>query len=168
MSNPFEFFDLAPSLAIDAKLLRSKFLEIQRNSHPDFGDENNNDSELANTFFEVLKSPEKRIQVLLELYANNSLNNNLLPPDFLMDMMELNDVIDESKSGEETAKQQAENQLNGIKSELDNQMSEFIQLWENQKVTVQTISDWTELTVWYQKMKYWSRLRKNLDGINEI
>lgn len=168
MSNPFEFFDLAPSLAIDAKLLRSKFLEIQRNSHPDFGDENNNDSELANTFFEVLKSPEKRIQVLLELYANNSLNNNLLPPDFLMDMMELNDVIDESKSGEETAKQQAENQLNGIKSELDNQMSEFIHLWENQKVTVQTMSDWTELTVWYQKMKYWSRLRKNLDGINEI
>lgn len=168
MSNPFEFFDLAPSLAIDAKLLRSNFLEIQRNSHPDFGDENNNDSELANTFFEVLKSPEKRIQVLLELYANNSLNNNLLPPDFLMDMMELNDVIDESKSGEETAKQQAENQLNGIKSELDNQMSEFIHLWENQKVTVQTISDWTELTVWYQKMKYWSRLRKNLDGINEI
>ena len=168
MSNPFEFFDLAPSLAIDVKLLRSKFLEIQRNSHPDFGDENNNDSELANTFFEVLKSPEKRIQVLLELYANNSLNNNLLPPDFLMDMMELNDVIDESKSGEETAKQQAENQLNGIKSDLDNQMSEFIHLWENQKVTVQTISDWTELTVWYQKMKYWSRLRKNLDGINEI
>ncbi len=168
MSNPFEFFDLAPSLAIDAKLLRSKFLEIQRNSHPDFGDENNNDSELANTFFEVLKSPEKRIQVLLELYANNSLNNNLLPPDFLMDMMELNDVIDESKSGEETAKQQAENQLNGIKSELDNQMSEFIHLWENQKVTVQTMSDWSELTVWYQKMKYWSRLRKNLDGINEI
>ena len=168
MSNPFEFFDLAPSLAIDAKLLRSKFLEIQRNSHPDFGDENNNDSELANTFFEVLKSPEKRIQVLLELYANNSLNNNLLPPDFLMDMMELNDVIDESKSGDETAKQQAENQLNGIKSELDNQMSEFIHLWENQKVTVQTMSDWTVLTVWYQKMKYWSRLRKNLDGINEI
>ena len=168
MSNPFEFFDLAPSLAIDAKLLRSKFLEIQRNSHPDFGDENNNDSELANTFFEVLKSPEKRIQVLLELYANNSLNNNLLPPDFLMDMMELNDVIDESKSGEETAKQQAENQLNGIKSELDNQMSEFIHLWENQKVTIQTITDWTEFTVWYQKMKYWSRLRKNLDGINEI
>ena len=105
---------------------------------------------------------------MLELYANNSLNNNLLPPDFLMDMMELNDVIDESKSGEETAKQQAENQLNGIKSELDNQMSEFIHLWENQKVTVQTMSDWTVLTVWYQKMKYWSRLRKNLDGINEI
>ena len=120
MNNPFEFFDLVPSLAIDAKLLRSKFLEIQRNSHPDFGDNGNTNSELANTYFEVLKSPEKRIQVLLELYANNSLNNNLLPPDFLMDMMELNDVIDESKSGEETAKQQAENQLNGIKSEGHN------------------------------------------------
>jgi len=168
MGNPFEFFDLAPSLALDAKILRTKFLEIQRNSHPDFGGESNTDSELANTYFEVLKSPEKRIQVLLELYANNSLNNNLLPADFLMEMMELNDVIDDSKSGDEQATQQANSQLDYIKSELDNQMSEYIHLWENQKVTVQTMSDWSELTIWYQKMKYWSRLRKNLDGINEI
>jgi molecular chaperone HscB len=168
MSNAFEFFDLIPSLAIDVKILRSKFLEIQRNSHPDFGGESNTDSELANTYFEVLKSPEKRIQVLLELYANNSINNNLLPANFLMNMMELNDDIDDSKGGDEKAKLQAENQLNSIKSELDNQMSEFIHLWENQKVSIQTISDWTELTTWYQKMKYWSRLRKNLDGINEI
>lgn len=168
MSNAFEFFDLIPSLAIDVKILRSKFLEIQRNSHPDFGVESNTDSELANTYFEVLKSPEKRIQVLLELYANNSINNNLLPANFLMNMMELNDDIDDSKGGDEKAKLQAENQLNSIKSELDNQMSEFIHLWENQKVSIQTISDWTELTTWYQKMKYWSRLRKNLDGINEI
>jgi molecular chaperone HscB len=168
MGNPFEFFDLVPSLALDAKILRTKFLEIQRNSHPDFGDENNNDSELANTYFEVLKSPEKRVQVLLEQYANTSLNNNLLPPDFLMDMMELNDIIDDSKGGDEMAKQQADNQLNGIKSELENQMNEFIHLWENEKVSIHTISDWIELTTWYQKMKYWSRLRKNLDGINEI
>jgi len=168
MGNPFEFFDLAPSLALDAKILRTKFLEIQRNSHPDFGGESNTDSELANTYFEVLKSPEKRIQVFLELYANNSLNNNLLPADFLMEMMELNDVIDDSKSGDEQATQQANSQLDYIKSELDNQMSEYIHLWENQKVTVQTMSDWSELTIWYQKMKYWSRLRKNLDGINEI
>jgi molecular chaperone HscB len=168
MGNAFDFFDLVPSLAIDAKILRTKFLEIQRNAHPDFGGESNTDSELANTYFEVLKLPEKRIQVLLELYANNSINNNLLPADFLMDMMELNDVIDDSKDGDDMAKQQAENQLNGIKSELDNQMSDFIHLWENQKVTIQTMSDWTELTIWYQKMKYWSRLRKNLDGINEI
>jgi len=85
-----------------------------------------------------------------------------------MEMMELNDVIDESKSGDEQATQQANSQLDYIKSELDNQMSEYIHLWENQKVTVQTMSDWSELTIWYQKMKYWSRLRKNLDGINEI
>jgi DnaJ-domain-containing protein 1 len=168
MNNPFEFFGLTPSLAIDAKLLRSKFLEIQRNSHPDFGGESNTYSELANTYFEVLKSPEKRIQVLLELYANNSLNNNLLPADFLMEMMELNDVIDDSKSGDEQATEQANSQLDYIKSELDNQMSEYINLWDSGAITVSSISDWSELTIWYQKMKYWSRLRKNLDGINEI
>ncbi len=168
MSNAFEFFDLAPTLAIDAKLLRAKFLKIQRNSHPDFGGDVNTDSELANTYFEVLKSPEKRIQVLLELYANNSLNNNLLPADFLMDMMELNDVIDDSKSGDEQATQLANTGLDQIKSALDNQMSEFMKQWDLGETTVSSMTDWTELTIWYQKMKYWSRLRKNLDGINEI
>ena len=168
MSNAFEFFDLTPSLAIDAKLLRAKFLEIQRNSHPDFGGDSNVDSELANTYFEVLKSPEKRIQVLLELYGNNSLNNNLLPADFLMDMMELNDVIDDSKRGDEQATQQANSELDHIKSELDNQISEFIKQWDSGETTVSSVTDWSELTICYQKMKYWSRLRKNLDGINEI
>jgi molecular chaperone HscB len=168
MNNPFEFFELTPSLAIDAKLLRSKFLEIQRNSHPDFGGESNTDSELANTYFEVLKIPEKRIQVLLEMYSDISLNNNLLPADFLMEMMELNDVIDESKNGDENSTEQANSDLNAIKSELDNQMSEYINLWNSGAITVSSISDWSELTIWYQKMKYWSRLRKNLDGINEI
>lgn len=168
MSNPFEFFELTPSLAIDAKLLRSKFLEIQRNSHPDFGGESTTDSELANTYFEVLKTPEKRIQVILEMYANISLNNNLLPADFLMEMMELNDVIDESKNGDENATEQANSVLDAIKSELDNQLSMYIKQWESGELSVSTIGDWSELIVWYQKMKYWSRLRKNLDGINEI
>jgi len=168
MSNPFEFFDLVPSLSIDAKLLRAKFLEIQRNSHPDFGSDANTDSELANVHFEVLKSPEKRVQVLLELYANNAINNNLLPADFLMEMMELNDVIDDSKSGDVQATQQANSKLNLIESELDNQMNTFIKKWDTGEITVSSISDWSELIIWYQKMKYWSRLRKNLDGINEI
>jgi hypothetical protein len=168
MTNAFEFFNLVPSLALDAKLLRAKFLEIQRNSHPDFGSDGNTDSELANTYFEILKSPEKRIQVLLELYANNSLNNNLLPADFLMEMMELNDVIDNSKNGDEHATQQANSELDHIKLELDNQMSEYFKQWDSGQITVSSVTDWSELTIWYQKMKYWSRLRKNLDGINEI
>jgi hypothetical protein len=85
-----------------------------------------------------------------------------------MEMMELNDVIDESKSGDENATEQANSGLNAIKSELDNQLSMYIKQWESGELSVSTIGDWSELIVWYQKMKYWSRLRKNLDGINEI
>jgi len=92
----------------------------------------------------------------------------LLPADFLMEMMELNDVIDDSKSGDEQAKHQANSELDHIKSELDNQMSEFMKQWDSGETTISSITDWSEFTIWYQKMKYWSRLRKNLDGINEI
>ena len=69
MNNPFEFFGIKPSLAIDLKQLRMKFLEIQRSSHPDFGGDDATNSELANQFYEKLKEPTSRIQNLLENYS---------------------------------------------------------------------------------------------------
>lgn len=177
MDNYFALFDLPMSFCPDMASVKSQFYKLSKQYHPDRVAQTDEAAKadvlhkaaLINDAYKTLSDPDKTMAYVLRIHhlLEDEEKYNL-PPDFLMDMMELNDVIDDSKSGDEMAKQQAENQLNGIKSELDNQMSEFIHLWENQKVTIQTMSDWTELTVWYQKMKYWSRLRKNLDGINEI
>lgn len=168
MKNAFEFFSLTPSLAIDAKELRAKYLEIQRNVHPDFGSDVSTDSEIANTYFEVLKNSEKRLKLLLELYSNIDLNQNVLPSDFLMEMMDLNDVIEESHLGNETSKIEAESILNSMKTELDNQLLDYLKDWEMNQISIDEFSQWKEYVIWFQKFKYWSRLRKNLDGIEEI
>ncbi len=170
MKNPFDFFEIEPSLAIDLKQLRMKFLEIQRNSHPDFGGSDATDSELANQFYEKLKDPIYRIQILLQLYSNKQLNDNVLPPDFLMEMMELNDLIDDSKSGDEAATKSALSTLDLLKSDLDQNFDDLSMVWESQKTNSSPKDDqfWNHHIVLYQKYKYWSRLRKNFDGVEEI
>jgi molecular chaperone HscB len=170
MNNPFEFFGIKPSLAIDLKQLRMKFLEIQRSSHPDFGGDDATNSELANQFYEKLKVPTSRIQILLENHSGKSLNENVLPSDFLMEMMDLNDTIDESKFGDSDATKMAESTLDQIKLELDHQFNDLILEWETDQPDLISKHEqfWKNHIVWYQKYKYWLRLRKNFDGVEEI
>ena len=170
MKTPFAFFDIEPSLAIDSKQLRMKFLEIQRNSHPDFGGENSTDSELANQYYEKLKDPISRIRILFETFDQKSLNDNVLPSDFLMEMMELNDLIDESKFGDENATKEANAMLDELKQALDQNFDELSKLWETAQMddSVKNEGFWNQHIVLYQKYKYWSRLRKNFDGVEEM
>lgn len=170
MNNPFDFFGINPSLAIDLKQLRMKFLEIQRSSHPDFGGNDATDSELANQYYEKLKNPIYRIQILLETFSNKHLNDNVLPPDFLMEMIELNDLIDESKSGDEAATKLALSTLDLLKSDLDQNFDQLAALWDSFQKHDSLKNDqfWNQHIVLYQKYKYWSRLRKNFDGVEEI
>ena len=99
MQNAFEFFGLKPSLNLDAKELRSRYLEIQRQGHPDLkGDDSSeiNVIELANRFYEELRTSRGVVRSYLLSMEVIDLNQNRLPKDFLFEMMGLNDEIDVS------------------------------------------------------------------------
>lgn len=170
MKNSFEFFDLTPSLFVDDKQLRMKYLEIQRNAHPDLSSNDANDSELANIHYEILKDDIRRFKCLLELNADNKINQNLLEPSFLMEMMELNDEIEMALSGNEQARESANSQLNGIHDELNSSLSEMKNHWKSGDFSLDKMTEnqWKLHVLWYQKYKYWLRLRKNLDGVEEM
>ncbi len=170
MDNPFDFFHLNASLSIDMKHLRQQFLQVQRNAHPDFGDGQTTHSENANIYYEILKEPSSRLKCLVETFSDFSLNVNLLDPDFLMEMMDLNDEIDEAIAGNNTKRLSAENQLNDLKLELDDAMLLLTEKWESGEYAINGSSyeQWSDHALWYQKYKYWLRLRKNLDGVEEM
>jgi hypothetical protein len=106
----------------------------------------------------------------LENHSGKSLNENVLPSDFLMEMMDLNDTIDESKFGDSDATKMAESTLDQIKLELDHQFNDLILEWETDQPDLISKHEqfWKNHIVWYQKYKYWLRLRKNFDGVEEI
>ncbi|MFM2255389.1 MAG: co-chaperone Hsc20 [Bacteroidota bacterium] len=163
MENPFAFFGIEPSLIIDEKALRRKYLDIQRGSHPDLQshvvEPSGDDSEKANEFYKSLMNRELRVKSYLMLKSNSDIKDNQLPTSYLMDMMELSDEIESMDRSDEAQTKNVEAMLLGKETALE---AEFAAIATN------TVPDIESLVLWYQKQKYLLRLRKNFEGIEEF
>lgn len=163
MENPFAFFGIEPSLIIDEKALRRKYLDIQRGSHPDLQshvvEPSGDDSEKANEFYKSLMNRELRVKSYLMLKSNSDIKDNQLPTSYLMDMMDLSDEIESMDRSDEVQTKNVEAMLLGKETALE---AEFAAIATN------TVPDIESLVLWYQKQKYLLRLRKNFEGIEEF
>lgn len=147
---------------LDAKELRVRYIDIQRQGHPDLkGDDSAeiNVIELANRFYEELRTSRGIVRSYLISMDVVDLNQNRLPKDFLFEMMGLNDEIDEKHAGDAAAGERAEAMLDQAELELTDGWNVF-------KESPSPNLD--ELVEWFQKSKYLDRLRKNFHGIEEI
>jgi molecular chaperone HscB len=98
----FSFYDLPVSFSPDVALIKKKFYELSKKYHPDFyinePEEKQQEvlelSTLNNKAYQVLSDPQKRLQYILELkdqvYEGEQY---VLPQSFLMDMMDINEVL---------------------------------------------------------------------------
>ncbi|MEY2708162.1 MAG: co-chaperone protein HscB [Bacteroidota bacterium] len=162
MSNPFAFFGLTPSLNIDEKALRKSYLDIQRGAHPDLAMADQHEieiSELANAHYQVLMNPQTRVRTYLNVLGTVNWNDNQLPGNFLMEMMDLSDAIEEMDRSDVESMNEVESQLETYFTALNQELIEFQH---------QPAPDIPMLGLWYQKSQYLNRLRKNFDGITEI
>ena len=163
MENPFAFFGIEPSLVIDEKALRRKYLDIQRGSHPDLqsraGEPSADDSEKANEHYKSLMNRELRVKSYLMLKSNSDIKDNQLPPSYLMDMMDLSDEIELMDRSDEIQTQNVEAMLAEKETALE---AEFTSIASNTDPNIES------LVLWYQKQKYLLRLRKNFEGIEEF
>jgi molecular chaperone HscB len=103
--NYFELFDLPMAPVVDKSLLSKKYFELQKKYHPDFF---TNETEVEkeavlqqsadiNKAYKIFQHKEKTIEYFLRqknIIATDEKYN--LPPDFLMEMMELNEALDEA------------------------------------------------------------------------
>lgn len=148
----FERFGFTPHPAIDFSALREKYLAMQAMFHPDrfvlkskeeqfFAREQ---SEALNNAFIVLKDP---IQSLEELLGNKKEGSD--DPDFLVEMMELQEKIEEVSTKEEVL-----NLKEIIEKEKKDLLRECIQFFEkNQK---------TSLLSAFRKLQYFEKTLKAL------
>lgn len=98
----FEFYNLPLSFKVDEALLKKKFYALSREYHPDFyanesqekQDEILELSTLNNKAYKVLSDPIKRIEYILEIHGMLAEGDKyILPQDFLMDMMDVNEAL---------------------------------------------------------------------------
>lgn len=165
MHNHFSVFGLSPSYHIDDKALRKAFLQMSRETHPDFhslgSDEQQADalqrtSEL-NLAYEILTNPDKRLRHLLELNGyllNEEKAPTQLPQDFLMDMMDLNDEMEEAENAEEAQKTAFRDKVKNMLDALDNELNALFG-----KPVAEV--DFKEAQIFFLKKRYLLRILEN-------
>lgn len=172
--NYFSFYHLTISFKVDEKLLKQRYLENSKKYHPDFfaleSEEKQMEvlhlSTLNNQAFKVLSAPDSRCKYILESF--NLLEEGekySLPPDFLMEMMEINEKLMELEmNGDADSVEVLEKELGAIRKILEEEMEqlylEFETAGEEDRIGIlKKIKDL------YFRKKYLVRIQESLKKI---
>lgn len=167
--NYFELYDLPVSLQIDASHLKKAFYRISRETHPDFHTQADADAQadalerasLNNAAYKTLKDLDLRLRYLLDhkgLIGEEG--QNKVPQDFLMDMMEVNELVMELEFSPDA---DVLAQVRAALAEQEAQIAAPVAHWlEAPTLDAATAADWALLKDFYFKRKYILRLRENL------
>jgi molecular chaperone HscB len=168
--NYFELFELPLSLQPDKAAVRRQYLLLSRKYHPDhhaqFSPEAQQEaleaSAQLNKALKTLSSPDETIRYVLSLKGIlNEEEKYSLPPDFLMEMMDINEALSELQPGDEGIANM-ESQLSALESDIYAPVAPLIKTY-----TDGPDPDGTLLAVkdYYFKKKYLDRLRQQLAGM---
>lgn len=169
--NFFEFYDLPFSLQIDEELLKRLFYEKSRQYHPDFHTLQDADvqshmmeqSAINNKAYHTLKSFGTRLEYVLRLkHILKDEGENVLPQEFLMDMMELNESVMELEFEPNPTLRE------GLQSDIvklhDEHKAKIQPLITNPDLETLAEEDWKNLLDFHLKGKYLKRLEENLSA----
>lgn len=160
--NYFELFGLPQAPSVERALLAKKYFELQKASHPDFftqgteteKDEAEEQSASINKAFNIFQNEERTIEYFLQIQNLIEPDEKYkLPPDFLMEMMELNEALTEE--GEESVLKNVDQQ----EKDLYNEISPIIEKFDPAKTTHE---DLLKLKEYYYKKKYLKRILDRL------
>ena len=174
--NPFAFFDITPAFQIDKQALRKLYLANQRKWHPDFHAGNPEmhmqalqQTAANNEAYGILSDDYSRVKSLLSLHQIDAEKEQVLPADFLMEMMDLSDLIEEANAGNQASREQAQKELERYSSEIETALCDLSVRADNLAITTgYSRAILLEAAAHYQQNRYLVRLRKNLLGVREL
>lgn len=164
----FELFDIAPDLFPDSSELKSKFYALSRKYHPDINQVNDPEAYLAvmemsgkvNTAYKTLSNLDSRLKYMLDQHQMLEDKNEALPPDFLMEMMELNEEMMEATIDEDKKKALIE-QLDTLEEDT---LKVLQTAWQSRNSETLEALTLEKIKTCYYQRKYLLRIRKNLNS----
>lgn len=163
--NYFKLFEMPVSLLPDQQQVKQKFYELSRKYHPDFYTKENEyeqaealeKSSLVNKAYKTFQNKDATIKYVLQLKGMLEEEEKYqLPPDFLLEVMELNEQLMEAKMEDDEVK------LTGIKSsiaavqqQIYQPVDSHIKNYKDETITVQELQSLKE---YYFKKKYLDRI----------
>ena len=157
--NYFELFDLPVSLNVDKSKLAKKYFELQKKYHPDYftqateaeQEEALEKSSAVNKALKILKDKDSTIKYLLQLKGLlEEEEKYLLPPDFLMEVMELNEEL--------TA--ESAMAINDFEKDIYSGVQSIIEQYDAAAITT---AELLKVKEYYFKKKYLQRILDRLD-----
>lgn len=160
--NYYELFELPVAPIIDKSGISKKYFELQKKFHPDFytnetqGDKENalEQSAAINKGFNIFSNKDKTLEYFLQLKGMISADEKYsLPPDFLMEMMELNEAIDDEDKD-------AQQKITAFENELDSGIFSILSTEKNIEFDENALQ---KIKAYYYKKKYLKRILDRLD-----
>jgi molecular chaperone HscB len=165
MHSHFELFGLTPAFAIEGEALERSYREIQSKVHPDrfahAGDAERRASlqwtTRVNEAYRTLKDPVQRARHLLELHGVDVAfeTNTAMPPEFLMQQMELRESLEAAKTP--ASLDEMRKRLRQNKTELQKQIAEALD----------TRKDYAGAAGLVRKLQFLDRLDEEIDSAYE-
>jgi molecular chaperone HscB len=165
----FELFGIPVLLKVDSNKLSGKFFELSKKYHPDYfvnedvaaQDNALEKSALLNRAWKTFQNPDATIKyVLLEKGLLQEEEKYELPPDFLMEVLEINELLMDADK---------QDILTNIKSTIENLQSDIYEpvkeIVETYQEGVTTEKKLLQVKEYYYKKKYLDRIRQQLAGM---
>ena len=163
--NHFELFEIPVSFKPDAQQLKKKFYALSRQHHPDFYTLENEveqaealeKSSQVNKAFKIFRNLDETIKYVLQLKGLLEEEEKYnLPPDFLMEMMELNEQMMEAKMDEDANSiDRLKNVTADLEEEIYAPVKEIVEKYEEAKTTT---AELLRVKEYYYKKKYLNRI----------
>jgi molecular chaperone HscB len=165
MQSHFELFGLPAAFAVEADALERSYREIQSKVHPDrfahAGDAERRASlqwtTRVNEAYRMLKDPVQRAKHLLELHGVDVAfeTNTAMPPEFLMQQMELRESLEGAKTP--ASLDEMRKRLRQNKTELQKQIADALD----------TRKDYAGAAGLVRKLQFLDRLDEEIDAAYE-
>ena len=157
--NYFELFDLPVSLKVDKSQLAKKYFELQKKYHPDFFTQADEEGQAValeksssiNKALKLLQNQDETIKYVLEMKGLLAADEKYqLPPDFLMEIMDLNENLSANSAAA----------INEIETSLYDEVKDIIESY-NDRTSNESLE---KVKAYYFKKKYVQRILERLDG----
>ena len=158
--NYFELFGIPVSINVEKTQLAKRFFELQKKFHPDFFTQDDDAAQeealektaALNKGYKILRDRDATIQYILLLKGTMTKEEKyVLPPDFLMEMMELNENIGEH----------SRSQVASFEKDIYHEISSIIDQYDDDTISE---ADLLKLKEYYYKKKYLQRILDRIAG----
>ncbi len=162
--NYFELFEIPIQLKVDKATLPRRFFELSKKYHPDYfvneSPEKQADalerSAILNKAFKTFQNPDETIKYVLQLKGFlEEEEKYTLPPEFLMEVLEINEQLMDMDDPEEKI---------GLKSVTENLQAEIYEpvkkIVEGYQDGITSEEELLQVKEYYYKKKYLDRIRR--------